>query len=342
MRLLQVLICLLGLALPAAANEAKPDSALLHRMLAAREKGEINSPDYYSDTSADVLAYYLMAYAWDGSSPREQRQKQAQLLFAEILGRQNRNGDCIGWGIGADLDAFGDKTVNPASTIYLYTSARVIQALTAAEKAGLIEVPRDTLKQAACSFKTLFHFDPAKPRLQYSDNSNDAPYFVFNTVADLAVASTLLSDRMGDESLRDMAKQACAILVGNTRDDGFLPYFEGRGTTDPAHHAMVINGLILCQNRYGLGADAIRAATSFLRSHYFQGSEFTPGEAAPEWAAGEALIALTDICKVDAGACKMKEQVLEYVRKHERDGAVNNKASRFQSWLAAGVAYATR
>lgn len=341
MRFFLVLAYLFGLSVAHAEETQAPDVALLGRMLSAYEKGDIDAPDYYSATSADVRAYYLMAYTWNAGIPAEKKREQAERLYDDLMARANTNGSCIGWGLGVELDAFGDGSVNPADTIYLYTTARVTRALIEAHDAGLINVPEETYRKIACSFKTLFHFDAKEPRLQYSDNANDAGYLVYNTVADLADAVTRLSNKLQDNDLPAMATQACGLLVERTHDNGYLPYFEGHTSTDPTHHAMALNGLILCQGRYGTNAKATHAALSFLREKYFTETTYVPGPNDPEWAAGEALIALTDLCKTESEACAMKAQVLQYVREHEKEGYVSNKAARFQSWLAAGIAYAT-
>lgn len=319
--------------------------SVLDRMLAAREAGKIDAPDYYSATSADVQAYYLMAYAWDRSLPLDHRRREAARLMAELETKTNRNGPCRGWGLGVALDAFGDGSINPADAIYLYTSARVVRALVEAERAGLTNgIPDEHFREAACSFKTLFKFDPKLPRLQYSDQENDAGYLVYNVFADLVIAATDLATRTGDDDLRRMAHAACSILTERTAEDGYLPYFEGRNSTDPTHHAMVLNGLIRCTARFSdeKTAKAAAAATDYLRRTYFSEGAFTPGKHDPEWAAGEALIALTDLCETASQYCELKESVLRYVAQHESGGAVNNRAARFQSWLAAGLAYAKR
>lgn len=337
MRLFAILI-LWMVAVPAFAGEKAPSSAL-NRMLAAREAGQIDAPDFYSATSADVPAYYLMAYTWNRSLPLEHRRKQAAELLLEITAKANRNGSCVGWGIGSALDAFGDGSVNPSSTIYLYTSARVVRALIEADRAGLITVSDQIFRDAACSFKTLFHFSAEPPRLQYSDQANDAGYLVYNVFADLIVAATDLAEKTGDVDLRTMAMGACAVLIGRTGADGYLPYFEGRSSTDPTHHAMVLNGLIRCHKVFGIGQSAVNASAAYYRRTTFPNGEFQPGDLAPEWVAGESLIALTDLCRSDRSSCDLRDNILRYVDRHERNGAVNNRAPRYQSWLAAGLSY---
>ena len=318
-------------------------SATLRRMLDAYERGAVDGTEYYGGTSADVQANYLTAYANASDALSPDARARSNTILDELTAKSIHKGDCVGWGIGVPLDAFGDGTINPADTIFLYTTSRVILAETEAIRAGTIDTDQRQRQQEACALKSLFHFDPTIPRLQYSDNPNDAKYLVFNVFADLGRAALALNRDLDDPSLVAMARDACRVLAESADEAGYVPYFKGRGDTDPTHHAMVIVGLFECATALNTSFAPALRASDYLVSNYIgaKGERISP-QPDQEWAVGEGLRAMTLACAHSVKYCPAVDAYLRYVVDHEKDGLVNNNDLRFQSWLAAGMAYALR
>lgn len=331
-----------GVILFSGVATAAGPAGLLDGMISAWESGRASDMSYFAGTSADTPANYLLALAWGGKALAADRvHRDAAALFRTLQSDEIHAGDCIGWGIGAPLDAFSDGSVNPADTIYLYTTARVAIALLQAEKAHLVVLDRHLLDGVSCTLRTLFDFDPAVPRLHYSNNPNDARYVVYNVFADLARAEILLGERLHDPRLFNMARAACEVLQKRQRPDGSLPYFEGGQDNDAVHHAMVLIGLYKCAAAFaGTYAPAVLAAR--LLVEHFLGMNGETIDSLPNlgWALGESLVGLQLVCARDHRYCRYLPVIGRYIVSHDKDGMVGNKNPRFQSWLAAGVAYA--
>lgn len=334
------LACLPGPSRAAQAERSGPD--LLNRMIAAWEDGRTSETDYYATTSADVPAYYLLAVAWGKADlPADRVARDSRALLARLAADAVRAGACTGWGIGAPLDAFDDGTVNPQETIYLYTTARVTMALLEAERHGLTTLDDGLLQGISCTLRTQFEFDPAVPRLRYSNNANDERYVVYNVFADLARAGIALGRRLKDESLMQVAEKACNVLIRRQREDGSLPYLEGGVDNDGTHHAMVVAGLFDCAQTFSLPMEpALRGARLLMDEFIGAHGELIARHPYKEWMLGESLIALRLVCGQATDLCSGIDAIAAYLHRHEKDGLINNANPRYQSWLAAGVAFA--
>lgn len=341
-RLGTAMLCALFLLFPPVAR-SEPDGAnMLDRMIAAWEGGQLRDVGYYAATSADVPAYYLLAVAWGKNDlPADRAGRVGRALLGRLTADAARDGACVGWGIGAPLDAFGDGSVNPPETIYLYTTARVVMALLEAERQQLIVLDDALLEGVSCTLRTLFDFRPAIPAITYSNNANDRGYVVYNVFADLARAGIALARRLNDDLLLEIARQSCDVLIRRQRDDGALPYMEGGDDNDGSHHAMVVAGLFECARSFATPLEpALRSARLLLDEFIGAAGERIEAHPYQEWMLGEALVAFRMACEIVAEYCTAIDTIAAHLRARERDGLINNDNARYQSWLAAGVAYA--
>lgn len=325
---------------PLAADPAP--ERIIKRMMTAWENGLVDDTSYLGGTSADSLAYYLMAVSWAHEDLGQAKAKHlARRIYGRLLLRAARHSECIGWGLGQETDVFGDGSVNPADTVYVYTTSRVVIGLEAAEKEGLLRIGRPLLVKVACALKTLFAFRADPIKLRYSNHPNDEKYLVVNTIADFARALFYLGERLSDKTLTEMAKQACGALLKQLRPDGSAVYMIGGRENDAAHHAMIVAGLHVCTEK-GVGDAAKLGVSTQLLVDGFLGADGSRIDENPfvSWAVGESLIALSMMCCKARPNCGSIDHLLRYVSLREKNGIVEDRNPRNHSWLAAGVAFA--
>jgi hypothetical protein len=140
------------------------------------------------------------------------------------------------------------------------------------------------------------------------------------------------------------AEAACKILRDHTQPDGYLPYFEGKDTTDPTHHAMIVDALVECSRRLnGIGKEQALSAANFLvRKFIGANGELIAQQPQIEWALGESLIALSGLCAAYDAHCDRVGTILDFVEANLKDGILKSDSPRFHCWLAAGLASVLR
>jgi hypothetical protein len=333
-----VVLCVMWLwpgAAWAAASHAERAAVLLAEMWRAYDAGRVSGNEYFSDSSADVPAHYLLAASLDPAAAGRRSALVARLAAMEI--DQDR---CGGWGLGAAYRNFNRATPNPADTIYLYTTARVVRALIASAQPA-----EPMLRDADCAIRTRFNFAPERAHIAYSNQpADDAAPVVYNVFANMALAEFGLHDVFGEEAQKATAEAACRVLREHTRSDGYLPYFAGSETTDPTHHAMIVEALVECSRRLsGTGKEQALSAADFLvRTFIGADGELIPNHQQIEWALGESLMALSASCAVYDAHCDSIGTILNYIEANLKDGILASNSPRFHCWLAAGLASVLR
>src|SRR3954454_6006105 len=318
-----------------AASYADRASALLDEIWKAYDSGRVSGKEYFSGTSADVPAHYLLAADFDRAAPGRKSALVKRIASMEI--DTNR---CGGWGLGAEYHNFNRPIPNPDNTIYLYTTARVVMALLASGE------PVDSmLKDADCAIRTKFNFIPERSHVAYSDQpADDTAPVVYNVFANMALAEFGLYDFFHHDHEISIAENACKVLRDHMQSDGYLPYFEGKDTTDPTHHAMIVEALVECSRRSnGVGKEQALSAAEFLvRKFIGANGELISDQKPVEWAAGESLMALSALCSTYHARCDSIGVILDFLEINLSDGVLKSDSPRFQCWLAAGLASVIR
>jgi hypothetical protein len=314
---------------------------LLGAFWAARDEGRVAGTEYFSSTSADVPANYLLAAAWDADRARGKRYAPplvTRLLSDEIA--SSLGPGCGGWGLGAPFPTFHHKVPNSAGTIYAYTTYRVVYALTAAAQSFPGIVDDTPLLAAECAFKGLFDFRPADSHVAYSNQAVDDEEVVYNIFAGMALAEFRIGDRLQEPPDLEIAARACEVLRKHTAADGFLPYIEGRTDTDPTHHAIIVIALLECAHRLDAGEDEAMRAVAFLaRTFIGEQGELIGKQEPVEWAVGESLIALEMASLRNPSMLRYVDLMLKYVEEHQKAGILASDSPRFHAWICAGLAY---
>jgi hypothetical protein len=148
------------------ADHADRALALLRQVWDARDGGRVAGVEFYSASSADVPPHYLLGAAFDPD--RALSAKREPALVRQLVEREIDPGHCGGGGLGAEYRAYDRPIPNPANTIYLYTTARVVMGLAPSSGAD-DQIPRD----ADCAIRTRFHFAPDRSHIAYSDQRAD-------------------------------------------------------------------------------------------------------------------------------------------------------------------------
>jgi dienelactone hydrolase len=326
--------------------------AAVTKMLAAHSEGAMTDSSYFAAVSADSLAHYALAHFWaaEGLSRPELTDKGAQLLKqakeSAIVGS-----GWTGWGLGAPWDAFQDGSMNSASTVYTYTTARIGLALLEAYRSGKAPWALEEAHRATRSLVEQAGYNrfPQGIAFRYSDADTDRPYTVHNVNA--ATAQFLLDWQSvsGDQRYRNLVRRSFDYLISQQDPDGQWAYRLGStGRNDTVHHALIVEALYDCARKLPKGSCRVAAdrALTVLMEHFVDsnGAITDLGENLP-LALGGVLIALQSGCEAGSDytdpACAWRDAIVQRALTHDYNPEgyfYNNHNPRAQGWIAAGLA----
>ncbi|OSZ71681.1 hypothetical protein CAP37_20945 [Hydrogenophaga sp. IBVHS1] len=185
--------------------------------------------DYPGNTAEDVPKSYAMVLLAEldrrDAVLKPENKNMAAAAGRWLLDHADENGDgVIGWGVPVAWDAYGDGSVNPASTEYTISTAIVVDALLTWSERDADAPAReimDTIDRALLPYLDRAMRSPSG-LIPYSLRVSDRPYNTFNPAAYLAGQlqrfSRKTQDPMRQMQLRTVADDTMRVMLEHRQD----------------------------------------------------------------------------------------------------------------------------
>ena len=330
----------------------------LEQTAAAKGEAIHDSIDVRSTDEADTVlllaranAHLIAAGVHDDKD--ELRAQLDRLLQLRIEGEGG-----WGWGLSYPWDAYGDGVVNPADTIYSYTTAAAALALLDGYAVLGDEKYLEAARQAgaALTVDTCCWRDGDHVSVWYDDQPNDQrnERQVHNVNGLALAAFTRLDEATGDSRYADLTSAMAEHLIeeqgegyaqenyGKTRvADSNWAYSQaepGR-PNDLIHEAFIVEGLLTYGTDEAVQA-ARRSLDGMLATHFNDGEpregKYTFGSLG--WGPGAALFVLAMVDDYRDAARPVAENLSEAVSDEGRSTLADAEQLRAQAWYSLGLA----
>ncbi|MGN6142264.1 MAG: hypothetical protein ACTHOP_01600, partial [Mesorhizobium sp.] len=238
-------------------------------------------PGCGDDAYSKTILPHPMAFALLASiGAKTEDQNLLRVSANWLVNDASKKANAAGWGLGISWDAFGDKTVNPADTIYGITTALAISGLLDAyEKTGDRSYARVAIS-ALDYYSTFFTPTDAGGFFWYSDQRADS-INVYNVSSMLMGQYARAAKLFGRSDFAELATLAAEQLVADSKAvDGvrYWPYSaKSDRPNDAVHAAYTVQGFIEFA-QFSDDATVPAASVEYLLSFYHHGRvlEFSP------------------------------------------------------------------
>jgi len=210
-----------------------------------------SSPGYGLETTGrgpihQPMAYGLVAWAAANRGDVDLARSATDWLV------KNTDIEKTGWGLGWEWDAFADKTVNPAETVYGITTAIAVEGLVSTY---CLTREKRYLNSAIDALDYYAQFQcPQSGHFHYSDQPEDSVYQVPNITAMLMGQYARLGHVSNNHKYVEIAKKAYEAMIVNSQmaaDSLAWKYIHGveseRGN-DLVHSCYAVYGLYLYES----------------------------------------------------------------------------------------------
>lgn len=333
-------------------------TGLIEQTAAAKAEAIHDSIDVRSTDEADTVlllaranAHLIAAGVHDDKD--ELRGQLDRLLELRIEGKGG-----WGWGLSYAWDAYGDGVVNPADTIYSYTTAAAALALLDGYAVLGDEKYLEAARRAggALTVDTCCWRDGDHASVWYDDQPNDQrnERQVHNVNGLALAALTRLDEAGGDSRYADLTSAMAQHLI-EAQGEGYAQ--ENYGETkvadsnwtysqaepgrpnDLIHETFIVEGLMTYGTDEAVQA-AHRSVEGMLATHFDEGKpregKYTFGSLG--WGPGAALFVLSMVDDYRDAARSIAEHLSEGVDHDGRSALAESDQLRAQAWYSLGLA----
>lgn len=226
-----------------------------------------------------------------------------------------------GWGLGWEWDAFGDKSINPADTVYGITTGWAVIGL--AEAYGLTGDQRyiDTAVSALEAYQTKLTNTQNGLFFWYSDQVPDAQN-VHNVNAWLAAAYCIVGKLTNRNDFINLTRKSISELLTHQQEDGSWQYLDINHSSkkrtrlnDAVHAAYIVEALYLVQPCMEGTIDNLPLAAEHLATFVKDGILYEMPDGtlrARSWGLGMVIAALKHV-----GREKLATQLVSTISDYE-------------------------